>query len=213
MAAWAKWFPDVLPHVPGCPAPVVRHELRRAAQSLLQVSRAWQAELTPIAITAGTADYAIAPSNPTQQQIVRIEAAWLDGQRLSPMTPDQLDTGGLDDWRERTGAPTGYLQLTPGQVTLYPKPITNATTGLKLRVSLMPADTATLIPDDLALQYSDEIQLGAKGRLMMMPGKPWTNFDLAGTYLSAFSSATNTAMSRAARALVGGRIEARPKWC
>ena len=31
--------------------------------------------------------------------------AVLDGQRLTPMTPDQLDAGGTDDWRTHTGAP------------------------------------------------------------------------------------------------------------
>lgn len=213
MAYWARWYPDVLPHVPGCPTPVVRHELRRSAQALLQASRAWQADLTPISISAGAADYPVAPSSPEQQRIVRIEAAWLDGQRLNPLTPDQLDANSLDDWREHTGAPTGYLQLTPGIVTLYPKPVSAASTGLKLRVSLMPSDAATVIPDDLAQQYSDEIQIGAKGRLMLMPGKPWSNPQVGAGYLASFNAATSVAMSRAARALVGGRIAARPKWC
>jgi hypothetical protein len=212
MATWDKWFPDVLPQVPGCPNPVVRHELRRAAQALLTATRAWQENLAPLPVAAGQDEVTIAPTTPAQQQIVRIESVWLDGQRLEPVTPDELDGATTDNWGTHTGAPSRYLQLTPGVLTLYPTPAANAITGLLVRVSLCPSDTATTIPDDLALRYSDEIQVGARARLMLYPNKPWSNPQLGITYAQDFNGAIGAAAAKAARAQVRGRIASRPTW-
>lgn len=212
MATWDKWFPDVLPQVPGCPTPVVRHELRRAAQALLTATRAWHRNLATLPVAAGQSDVSIAPTDPAQQQIVRIESVWLDGQRLEPVTPDELDGATTDNWGSHTGAPARYLQLSPGTITLYPTPVVNAANGLTVRVSLCPSDSATTIPDDLALRYSDEIQTGARARLMLYPNKPWSNPQLGMAYSQAFDGAIGSESAKAARAQVRGRIASRPTW-
>jgi len=89
----------------------------------------------------------------------------------------------------------------------------DATSGLKLRLIVRPSDTATGLPDDLALRFRDEIHVGAKSRLMLYPGKPWTNPDMAGVYSQAFNALVNQATAAAARAFVQARIPSRPKWC
>lgn len=212
MATWDKWLPDVLPHVPGCPIPVVHHELRRAAQSLLSKARAWKRTLPAVAVIANNPNVNLTPETPAEQKIVRPEAAWYDSVRLTPTTDEELDASAGEDWANHTGTPTHYLMMTPGVVTLYPKPTANSITGLKVRVSLCPSDNATTIPDDLALLYSDEIAMGAKARLMMYRNKPWTDANVGMVLEASFKIAIDSAASRASRSLAGGRIAARPTW-
>lgn len=213
MTPWSAWEPELLPHVPGCPAIVARSEVRKAAQALLERSRAWQITLAPRPVSAGQDQVPIVVTDPSQQKLVRAEAAWLDGKRLDATTPAELDDSGTDDWQDRTGTPSHFFQLTPGVVSLYPKPVANAATGLKLRVSVMPADAADGLPDDLAVRYLDVIQSGARARLMLFAGKPWTNPAMATVYAGAFEAGVGQAKHDVAKAFGRGRIASRPAWC
>jgi len=210
--AWSYWFPDLMPHVPGCPQVLAEHELRRAAQAFFHQTMAWRVDEAPRAVTAGTDEILVAPAD-TEQELVRVDAVWYDGQRLDPIATETLDEQYHDDWQTQTGFPTKFLQVVPGTVRLYPVPLVDATSGLKLRLIVRPSDTATGLPDDLALRFRDEIHVGAKSRLMLYPGKPWTNPDMAGVYSQAFNALVNQATAAAARAFVQARIPSRPKWC
>lgn len=210
MKAWSYWYPDVIPHVPDCPAPVVDNELLRAAQAFFTSTRAWQVILNPIAVTAGLSVITV-PMDATLS-LVRVEAAWYDGQKVSLTTAAELDDQFNDDWRLHTGTPDRYLQLEAGVVMLYPVPVANATTGLKLRVAVQPSDTATGVPDEMAAKFWAQIEVGAKGRLMLYPNKPWTNVDLAAAFIQQFNGMVDTTRVSAARSYAGGRIPSRPHW-
>jgi hypothetical protein len=54
MSLWSAWLPDVVPHLPECPIPVIEHELRRAAQLFFEGSRAWRIYVPAIAVAANT---------------------------------------------------------------------------------------------------------------------------------------------------------------
>ena len=212
MRAWSTWFPDLLPHVPGCPQVLARHELRRAAQAFFRQTMAWRVTEAPVAVTAGTTEVSVAPSS-AQQELVRIDAAWYDGKQIEPVTAEALDDAYVDDWQAHTGTPTKFLQIVPGVVRLYPVPLADAASGLKLRLIVAPSDSSTGLPDDLALKYSDEIHVGAKSRLMLYPGKPWTSPELAGVYGQAFGQLIDRATASAARAYIQARLPSRVKWC
>lgn len=210
MKAWSYWLPDLMPHVPGCPRLLAEHELRRAAQAFFRQTRAWKITEAPLAIPALTATVPVAPAD-AGQQLVRIESAWWDGKPMEPVTAEQLDGGYADDWQSHTGTPTHYLQLVPGEIRLYPLPLSGG--SLKLRMSVMPSDASTGLPDDLADRYVDEMHVGAKSRLMLYPGKPWTNPELAGVYGQAFNALVNQATAEAARAYAQARLPSRVNWC
>lgn len=212
MRAWSTWFPDLLPHVPGCPQVLAAHELRRAAQAFFRQTLAWRVTQAPIAVTAGTAEVSTAPLD-AEQELVRIDAAWYDGKRIGPVTAEVLDGSYVDDWQTHTGTPTNYLQIVPGVVRLYPAPLADAATGLKLRLIVTPSDTSTGLPDDLALRYTDEIHVGAKSRLMLYPGKPWTSAELGGFYGQTFGQLIDRATANAARAFIQARLPSRVNWC
>jgi hypothetical protein len=212
MKTWATWYPDLLPHVPGCPQILAEHELKRAAQVLFRRTRAWRVDRAAVAVVAGQESVVIAPTD-AGQELVRIEAVWYDGKPLGLVTDEVLDAGYADDWRTHTGTPTDYLQLVPGEIRLHPLPVSDATTGVTARLSVAPSEAATGLPDDLALKFRDEIQVGAKARLMLYPNRPWTNGDLASVYGQAFDNLVGTATAAAARSFAQARIPSRMKWC
>jgi hypothetical protein len=212
MQAWASWFPDLLPHVPGCPQVLAEHELRRAAQVLMRRTRAWQVDVPAVAVVAGQATVSVAPTS-AELELVRVEAVWFDGKPLEPTTAEVLDALYADDWRAHTGTPSKYIQMVPGEIRLYPVPVADAVTGLSVRLSVAPSETAAGLPDDIALRFRDDVQVGAKARLMLYPGRPWTNPELAAVYGQAFDSLVGTATAAAARSYAQARIPSSVKWC
>lgn len=212
MQAWASWFPDLLPHVPGCPQVLAEHELRRAAQVLMRRTRAWRIDDAARPVVAGQATVSVAPTS-AELELVRVEAVWFDGKPLEPVTAEVMDALYSHDWRSDTGTPTRFLQGVPGEIRLYPVPIADAVTGVTLRLSVAPSESSTGLPDDLAIRFRDEINVGAKARLMLYPGRPWTNPELAAVYGQAFDSLVGTATAAAARSYSDARIPSRMKWC
>lgn len=213
MALWSSWLPDVLPHVPACPTIVVEHELRRAAQILLEASRAWRIDLAVQAVTADTETVEPIMADPVEQELVRIEAVEYDGKALALTSVEILEAEAGEGWAGHTGAPTCYTLFSPGVVRLYPIPLEDAISGVKFRVSLKPADTAAGIPDEIRVKYKEPIAAGAKARLMIYKDRPWTDYALAGVHGSAFESGIAKATYDAARSFGAGRIPSRPRWC
>lgn len=210
--AWSYWYTELLPHLPGCPNMLVDHELRRAAQQFFKETRAWKDDLALIAVSANQSLVPVVFADPGQE-LVRVEHATYDGITLGVTTTQELDAEHSDDWTLHTGTPSNIYQVTPGVVRLYPIPVSNSVTGLKLRVAIRPSDAATGLADEMAVKYRDDITAGAKSRLMLYPNKPWTNADLAVLNAGAFSGAIGVANLSAARSFGAARKPSRPKWC
>lgn len=212
MVLWSAWLPDVLPHVAGCPNVIVEHELKRSAQQFFQASRAWQVTLDPVAVTADMEEVTISTGD-SSIDLVRVEKAWYDGVPLDVASADSLDGEFGDDWQSHTGTPNSIVQIEPSIVRLYPVPTADAVTGLKCRVSVKSSETATGVPDNMAVRFKDGIIAGAKARLMLYPNAAWSNPEMAVVYAGAFDSMTSNARLDAARSYGRGRIAARPRWC
>lgn len=212
MKLWSAWLPDVLPHVMGCPNIVAESEIRRAAQDFFQRTRAYQVYVTT-PVVAGQAFVEPVPAD-SGLNMIRVENASYDGERLMPINKATLDTDQyLNDWATRTGTPRNRLQLTPGVIRLYPIPEVDAKTGVLSRLSVSPSNESLGVADEMYYQYLDEIKCGALSRLMIFPGSSWRNPELAMLYDGKFNSAIDSVHYLAARAFSNGRIAARPKWC
>lgn len=209
MKAWSSWFTDLLPQLPGCPDPLIEHELKRACQDFFARSRAWQVIQAPTAITANQTTLSITPTD-TTQDLVRVEGCWLDGKSLKVFGVGDLDAAFSDDWQAHTGSISSIVQITPGSALLYPIPLAASVTGIKLRLSVKPSEIATGIPDDLFAKYRDELACGARARLMMQADKSWSRPDVAMVNAAKFEAAINTASISAARSFSTGRIASRP---
>jgi hypothetical protein len=212
MAAWSAWFPDLMPHLPGCPAPIVEHELKRAAQRFFEHTRAWRVMIDPIAVAAGPGELDIVPDDP-QQELVRIEEAWLDGKGLDPETVDSLEKEFGGDWISRTGTPNAYWLQGPEEFRLFPKPVSAAATGLTCRLSVKPSESASGIPDNLARKYRNQILTGAKSLLMLYLDKPWTNVEMGAALGASFQDMSDTVKTQVAKGFGRGRISSSTTWC
>ncbi|MBI5257014.1 MAG: hypothetical protein HY855_10985 [Burkholderiales bacterium] len=191
---------------------VAEQRLRRAAQVFFEKSRAWTVRTAPMAVAAEQEEITVTLPD-AQTELVRIEAAWLDGRRLTPATPRDLDDS-CDDWTELVGTPSHVVQLTPGVVRLFRIPTADATEGLRLRASVRPSEVATGIPDDMAVKYRDALIKGATGLLMMMTKKPWTDLDLGQALLTSFEADAAAANSAAnVRGHSTARRAAQVNWC
>ena len=211
--AWSVLFPDLLPQLPGCPLPMVEHEIRRAAQRLLTESRGWKVTQAAIAVAAATESVALTPSDATQQ-LVRVEDVWYDGVPMDPTTAEDLLDDHGDNWQADTGTPAEYLQDTPGVLRLYPIPSADATTGITSRLSVAPGETSTGLPDELMIEHRQALIHGALGNLMLYKDKPWTDTQLGPVHVAKFQSAIDAANYKAALAHGrNSRIASRPKWC
>lgn len=212
MKPWSYWFPDLLPLVPGCPNVIAAHELRRAAQVFCEQTKAWKVVEAARPVAADTETVAAAPSD-SGMELSEIDRVTYDGKRLDAETLDSIEQDHGANWETHTGTPFAYFQLTPGEIRLYPKPVEAALTGIVFTLVVKPSDTATGIPDDLAIKYRDAFHVGAKARLMAMPGRAWSNPGDASAYGTAFDSMCGTGNVQAARSFGAARIAARPKWC
>lgn len=212
MKTWSYWYPDLQVFVPGCPNVLAAHELRRTAQVFFEKTKAWKVIEAARPVAAGTETVSAAPSE-AGQELAEVEGATYDGKKLDPLTLDSIEGEYGPDWASHTGTPRAYFQLTPGIVRLYPKPAEDALTGIVFTLVVKPSDTATGIPDDLAIKYRDAMHIGAKARLMAMPGRAWTNAADAAAYGLAFEAKCGTGNWQAAKSFGSARIASRPKWC
>lgn len=213
MVDWSYWFPDVLPHVRGCPSDIAVHELKRTAQEFFRRTRAWQKEEPLVPVAAGQKTVLIAPSDFTLD-LVRVESIYFDKDHLTPTTPETLDGMYGDKWEANSASkPDSFYQLTAGEIRLYPIPLADATEGLKVRVSVTPGESAEGIPDDMAIKFRDPIYLGARARLMIYKDSPWYDPSMAAVYGAAFSAAVDKYTLDKARSFTNARIKSRPKWC
>ena len=210
---WSAWLPDVLPHVKQCPVAIAEHEIKRAAQDLLQTSRAWSVLTAAQAVTAGQSTVTVDLVDPSID-LVRLETVWFDGVKLTPATPGELDVDEGSSWISKTGQPSRFIQLTPGFLRLYPAPAADATTGVTARCTVMPSEAADGLPDELANRYWDEIWTGARGKLMIYKDRPWSDPNIGAAYLGQFSSQKSAVLvSATLRGLGNARPRTRPRWC
>lgn len=210
--SWDAWLPDVLPHVAGCPKVVVVHEIKRAAQHFFRVSRAWRAVIDPLTLDAGDPVVRVL-SDISGSEIVRIEKAALGPTELMPMSLDDIVLRFGADWATQTGSPEAITSLMALNIRLVPYPDSSLDTPLSLTVSLVPSETATGIPDDLFAAFNEQIATGAKSRLMLFKGQPWSDPEFGSILAGVFESDIASTKLSSARATGRGRISSRPTFC
>lgn len=156
-------FPEVLIHAPNCSDPIARRYLREAARDICDKVDLWR-ERDHITISDVEGECL---STISDAEIVKIEAADLDGVSLMPQTPEWLDDNypGWDK-TDDSGATSRYItQIKPGTIQVVPP----NTGKLSVRFILKPSRTATTLPDFLVDKYGTEIGKGAAARVLMLP--------------------------------------------
>ena len=175
-----KWKPYIFPDILESSFPSVEFAVREAAIEFCEETLLWSEDLTAINVVAATASYTLSP--PSLSRLVAIDsvhhkatgAANSAYDPLDPIPQEHKDLVSTTAWRYDSGTPTGYYhneEITP--LFLHPIPDTNATSGLLVRVHLIPSEDCTTLEDFLWNQYQDVLTAGAKGLLFSQKAMPW----------------------------------------
>jgi len=184
MATLKDFEPYVSLDVSGCPSAVIRQALMLAVEDFCRRSRAWRAECPAGNLQEGVSLYTIVP--PTGAAVCSLE--WLEvGGRKQAEGSFVLEAGAVR-----------LANLGPAGAAIVAKSI------------LAPLKTAATVPD-LLLEHTEGIASGAKFRLMLQPGKPWSSPELAAYHKRAFEDAIGDAFVRSETGGVIGSLTVKPR--
>jgi len=200
--AYTSFLPEVLPAVPGCPQILAVDAIRKTAIDFCERGLAWLYNHDPLPSLANEGTYPFEP--PTGSLVCEVRQAKYNNIRLIPKTTEQLDEM-YQNWQTETGTqPAYYTQIDEDNIILVPMPSSAISDALVMLVALKPTLDSTEVDDRIYQQHLIPISVGAKAKLMMMDGQPWTNEKkaayLAGVYEEAVSKARYKASSGHGRA-------------
>lgn len=168
MAIASPW---VLPHVQGCPEPLMEHHIREAARRYFRESSAWVWMDEGQTTTKGQREYEI-ETGVAGADVVRVDTLWLDEQVLPPT---------------KVGRDGFYVKQPGNIIELSVDPVDGQ--WLKMRLILMPSRTAVNVPDEVMEPAISAIAHGAIATLMLLPGVAWADAGLASYHAGEFMSA------------------------
>lgn len=167
---------DVLPFLASDPSdPFTETVIKRAAIEFCRESWVWKHVTEAEDVTVGEDTYDI--DIPNGSAVAMVMDVGLNGVPLEAKQVDWLNIN-VPTWRTNASTPKYYTQTEPGQIMLAPTPSENTAGALVITVALQPARSATGFPEWISNKFPYAITDGALAKLMLVPGKPWT--DLAG---------------------------------
>ena len=132
--------------------------------------------------------------------------AWFNDSWLEPISQDDLNDTlngpyfrwSNDNWRTDLQIPTRWYFSDDNTVGLAMPP--DGTGNLRIEAALKPTRASTTLPTVLWERYIEVIAHGAKGRLMLVAKKPYTDLKLGQWHMQEFHSGISDAMIGVAKA-------------
>ena len=188
-STWDNFYPYLQPYLPGCPEIVMDSHLQEAASKFLEHSGVWRFEVEKDFAVRNVAEYPIfIPS--TEAVLEDIYELVIDSIKLKRITDRHLDSTVF----ETNGRPSHYAIYQDTSIRLYPTPDKKYTFrgwgALKTKL------TATGVEDWIFESHGRCISYGAISLLASVPGKEWSNPELAMYYKQLFSREADDARSR-----------------
>lgn len=207
MKAWPLFLPQVHPETYGAPQILEIEAIRNAAIDFCERTKCWQEIQPPYPLATGVTSYQFATDRGVLvHEILGYHLLGGASPLVKPQTTQWCDEN-YPGWPDgvQVGKPTNVTQLDPDSFWPIPAPSGGPWSAV-LQVCYKPTRDSTQGPDLLFNDYYEVIALGAKARLMAMPGQVWANPQLAVAYGALFDSATEKANVRVAKAFGRGRI-------
>lgn len=185
---------------------MLEQEIRRAARTFFDRTKAWTQWLDEIYLVADVRDYDL--DIPAGAEVSRVQRATIDGAPINVVgwssTPVDLATRQALGGRQLASS-SDLLTVTIGSSAA-------AGSRLQVQVSLIPSRTSTSIPDDVLAKHVDAVIDGAKYYLMRVPGPLYKPSDAQAAGL-AFEQAIAAASIEAYRDHTPTTPRASVKWC
>lgn len=166
---------DVLIEAPGCPEPIAISTLRRTAIKFCRESHVWVEQINDLYPVNDVTKYKVTP--PDDTQIIAIAS--------------MVHHKGESEFKVKYWPlvnPLGYLSF-PAVPELDQGPI-------RIKVVLAPTNTANEMPDAIGEDYREGLIHGAVAKLVMMPGKDWSNPQMAAYHQSLYDEQKREAKFR-----------------
>ena len=174
--------------VPGCPDLVIEAHLQDAAIEFCARSGIWRCDIDVDFTSRDVSDYEI--DLPSCAALENILTLYLDGHALTPVSDRHFS---LPSGRG-TGKPGVYSIYQGAQIRFYPTPDKQYRfEGVGV---LKPEIDASGLEDFIYQAHVRAICYGAIAFLLIIPGKEWSNPELANYYLAHFHKEADEAWRR-----------------
>lgn len=164
----------ITPELPGCPDELMRQAVMLTANQFCIDTQVLDVFSDPIDLIDGQADYDmdILPGC----QAITIKNVWTQTRELTPASMSEVQRL-IPNWQSaRNSQPMLYNMAKGfGTLTVYPTPAEPISAKLTFRAVYAANQGGNVIPDMLIDRYFDALACGAKGRLMIMANKTWSN--------------------------------------
>jgi hypothetical protein len=191
-------LPEVAPHANGAPESIVINAIRNACIEFCERAWCWQIDTTPMSVASNVQDYNLVASLPAQSAIASIMYGYFNGKPIDPITKEEVNLR-FPNWKTQVGQkPMRYLAgdvMT--KVSLIPIPSTNLPTGVSgtivpnglfFTIALKPTRASTGLPDFIVEKYLEDLANGAIFRTAAIPGRGWSNANMALARKSLFDN-------------------------
>lgn len=205
MTDWQAFLPDIVPDVDGCPEPTVMLALSRASRQFFEQTRLWRMWLAPVTISAGVLNYPLVLD--TNADLVGLERATLNDRAIRVLSGAAMPS----DWRIQTTTQITPCVFTEDRITFNFLPAQITGDVVQIEVTLKPSHGATGIGDTFFAQYAESLAMGAKARLMLQPGKPYSNPNLGALLEQQFNNAITDINIRRARGFSASSLTVSPR--
>ncbi|WP_328186901.1 hypothetical protein [Marinobacter sp. OP 3.4] len=174
---WSDLFSRVMPHVPGCPEMMVEDALRDTAIKFCRDSHLWREQIMDLYLSPGIHRYEL--DLPEQTEVAALICAW------------QRKPG--SEHKEAVHPDINVFRMV--RFDTLPDPDKGP---IELHVVLQPTLDADGMLDAIGLDYDQALIHGALERLVIIPGKDWSNPNMATYHRSKYlESLTDARLAKA----------------
>ncbi len=167
---------EILTDVSGVPGSLIDRHVLRAAIEFCDYTLTWRETFEQTTIN-GVMQQILSPD--PGSRVVTVIYVGDDGAKVMPATMTSLDSS-TPNWRDESNdSSTAQYYMLEDRETLSLILTPDSERALKIVACLKPTQDAKELPDDLYEDHIESIGFGAKARLFAMPGKPWSNPELA----------------------------------
>ena len=200
MVGWAEFLPDVRPYVPGAPDDLIEHTIRAVSIEFCKRTKVLR-RLYYADLYKGVEDYFIEPSDGYIVDVLMHASA--SGRALPPLQRYPA-----------SGRACGVYFDRPSTIYVFPPPARDEPDGLELELALFPSQYSCSIEKSFFEDHAEEIGIGARAQLLMMPNVDWEDQRLGLRYSRWFKDAIIRTKVRLAKGNQAGPLimRARRAW-
>lgn len=188
---WASFYPYIQPHLPGCPEITIETHLQEAAAEFCKISQIWRYDIDKDYTSKNTADYEIEVLTGTVLEDILV--LYVDGQPIRRVSDRHFALPSTTG----NARPMSYAVYQDDQVRFYPTP--DGKYEFEGIAVLKPSLTAKGVEEWIYESHGRSIACGAIAKLAAIPGKEWSNPELAIYYKNEFFKHANDAKGRDTR--------------